>query len=133
MFSHSSLFVISVVEEKAPLVTNNAPTVFSVQEGCDSVRKRRVGTSSAIFFRSKLSQSLSPITPAILIDLILRREEHHIERAFHFLAYDMTFRYDCESKWPDRVKELCASINTVHNNAGEQKGTGVAAVNNVRS
>jgi len=126
-------FTLFEVEEEAPLMSSNVPIVFSAKESCDFVRKRRVGTPSAIFFRSKLSQSLSPVTPAILIDLILRREEHHIERAFHFSAYDMTFRYDCEAKWPDRVKKLFASndIYTVHNKPGEQKAKELAAVNNL--
>ena len=132
-FFHSSFFIIFTVEEEVPQINSGVPILFSAKESCDSVRKRRVGTPSAIFFRSKLSQSLSPATPAILIDLIIRREEHHIERAFHFLAYDMTFRYDCEAKWLDRVKKLFASNDTVRNKAGEHKTKELAVVNNVRS
>ncbi len=106
---------------------------------CESIRKRRgewAETMTPIFFRSKLSQCLSPTTPAINLDLIMQRDEYHIERAIHVSIYDMTYRYDCESKWLSRIQDLLKANEsfeqrtTVHDDITTQSEE-MAIVNNV--
>jgi len=84
-----------------------------------SVRKRRFQMSTrkqstAIFFRSKLSHPLSSKTPALLMDMIVQRpmdDDDEIERAVHISLYDMTYRYDLDSSWMERLKILTSSSN----------------------
>lgn len=79
---------------------------------CEHLRKRRTENYdmvSAVFFRSKMSQPLSPKTPVVLVDLIMNRDEHHVERSIHVSLYDMTYRYDCQSLWIEKLRMLIPS------------------------
>lgn len=81
----------------------------------DMVRKRRFLHStkiqpSPVFFRSKLSHPLSPKTPAVLVDVIMRKHEDDfddVEKSLYISLYDMTYRHDLkDSCWLDRLKGL---------------------------
>ncbi len=100
--------------------TPNIPLRYSaVKDMSNMIRKRRFlylerMQSAAIFFRSKLSHPLSPQTPALIVDMIVRKQEDDfddIERALHISLYDLTYRHDLESSWVDRLKEACHRTN----------------------
>lgn len=79
---------------------------------CKQIRERRVNRNieaSAKFFRSKMSYPLSPKTPAVLVDIIIKKDDYHTERAVHVSIYDMTHRFEYESSWIDRVTNAFAS------------------------
>jgi len=84
----------------------------SISCRCNLLRRRRFKnslankTGSAIFFRSKLSYPLSPKTPSLLIDMIVNRDDEDIERSLYLSMYDMTYRYEVESQWLDRLTAL---------------------------
>ena len=74
------------------------------------ILKERFSHSKVIFFRSKLSKPLSPEYPAILVDLILRKNnmddsifgspsDQLDERSIHVSMYDLTYRYSAASEW----------------------------------
>jgi len=89
--------------------SSNLSVKSSISYRCDLIRRRRVEHSlhkvgSAIFFRSKLSHPLSPKTPALLIDTMIKRDGDDIERALHISLYDLTYRYEVDSQWIDRLK-----------------------------
>ncbi|KAL7487047.1 hypothetical protein ACHAW6_012661 [Cyclotella cf. meneghiniana] len=76
---------------------------------------RRCSESKAIFFRSKLSQPLSPEYPAILIDALIRKrisDSHEMsddecdEKSIHVSVYDMTYRYCVGSNWLQNFSRL---------------------------
>ena len=82
---------------------------------CENLRKRRTEknqTVSAIFFRSKMSQPLSPKTPSLLIDLVVSRDENTVERSIHTSLYDMSYRYDCNSSWVQKLSDLIPGRST---------------------
>jgi len=101
-------------------------STISCAERCRRVRDRMILKSifsvvKAIFFRSKLSQPLSPDYPAILIDIILSRnhdsnahsvgEELH-EKNVYFSVYDMTYRYSVGSEWHKHLRLLFQGQST---------------------
>ena len=82
-------------------------------ERSDVIRKRRFHNLSqmqslVVFFRSKLSHPLSPTTPAINVDMLIRRQLEDdfedIEKSLYINLYDMTHRPDVDSCWLDRFK-----------------------------
>ena len=92
---------------------DNFVSVLS-EDRCMRIQKRlilkeRFSQSKAIFFRSKLSKPLSPEYPAMLIDLILRRNvdgssfsppsDQLDERGIYLSIYDLTYRYCAASDW----------------------------------
>ena len=109
-------------------VSNTSLSYFSVKEMSDSLRKRRFQHSKimkpcALFFRSKLSHPLSPKTPAVLIDLIIKRDfddPEDVEKSIHFSIYDMTYRHDLDSDWVTRLK--CLSHDSTNNTHEKQEG-----------
>lgn len=86
----------------------------SIRYMSDMIRKRRFQQiiqiqPSVVFFRSKLSHPLSPKTPALIIDMIIKGCEDDfddIEKSLHVSLYDLTYRHDLESCWIDRLKVL---------------------------
>ena len=90
----------------------------SFEQMCQSLRKRRtagVTSSSAIFFRSKLSHPLSMITPLLLVDILVQRNGDHVERGVHISCYDLTHRYDCKAKWINQLLALKRTNETTSN------------------
>jgi len=90
-------------------------------ERCKKLRRRFNRNPStmarAIFFRSKLCQPLSPDTPCVLIDILLRKDqqdntdENFHERSVHISIYDMTYRYDMDSTWLQNLSTLIKGSN----------------------
>ncbi|KAL7554315.1 hypothetical protein ACHAWF_017760 [Thalassiosira exigua] len=79
-------------------------------ERCERVRERLIKCPStlarAIFFRQKLCQSLSPETPALLVDLLFRGDEGCSETSVHVNLYDMSYRYIMSSEWLTNLTAL---------------------------
>ena len=104
-------------------------------EMCERIRERRTAgviSSSPIFFRSKLSHPLSPTTPLLLIDILVEKHGDHIDRGVYASFYDFTHRYDCKSKWIDRLLEL--SLERSEGNASKEnivEGIDKSTINNV--
>mmetsp|Transcript_8565 Transcript_8565/g.16159 ORF Transcript_8565/g.16159 Transcript_8565/m.16159 type:complete len:1623 (+) Transcript_8565:494-5362(+) len=97
------------VEKEEVSSTKDVTNGNRMKDMCDHLRKRRTENYdmvSAVFFRSKISQPLSPKTPAILVDLIINTDEYHVERSIHISLYDMTYRYDCQSSWIEKMRML---------------------------
>lgn len=103
-------------------MTNLSPTQqtinqrpLSCDERCRRIRARLVTSSSssarAIFFRQKLYQSLSPETPSILIDLLLRSDDECDEMRVHVAMYDMTYRYIMNSQWAKNLSDMFGITN----------------------
>ncbi len=97
--------------------------------------------SKPIFYRSKLSHPLSPETPAFLLDVLVNKDDIYDseERAVHLSIYDMTYRYDLDSCWMERLKNIlkCCSPS-VDDGDDESSSTSiesdeVISVTNVRS
>lgn len=87
--------------------------------------------TSAKFFRSKMSNPLSPKTPAVLIDIIIQRNEFHTEKALHFSIYDMTFRYEYQSTWIDRLMNVFNIPGQVDAASKKDASPGEESINNV--
>jgi hypothetical protein len=106
-------FIISIgVKIRAVKSTQDGTHGNGTKDMCEYLRKRRTENYdmvSAVFFRSKMSQPLSPKTPAVLVDLIMNRDEHNVERSIHVSLYDMTYRYDCQSLWIEKLRMLIPS------------------------
>mmetsp|Transcript_1787 Transcript_1787/g.3835 ORF Transcript_1787/g.3835 Transcript_1787/m.3835 type:complete len:2049 (+) Transcript_1787:263-6409(+) len=87
---------------------NQYPT--SCIERCKRIRERLNKSPStlarAIFFRQKLSQPLSPETPAFLIDVLHRGDDECGEMSLHISIYDMTHRYIMNSEWIQNLTVL---------------------------
>ena len=71
----------------------------------------------AIFFRQKLCQSLSPETPAVLVDVLLRGDDDCGEMSIHLNVYEMTYRYIMDSEW---IKNLTTLLKP-ETKEGEEK------------
>ncbi|KAL9179875.1 hypothetical protein ACHAXT_007845 [Thalassiosira profunda] len=88
--------------------TNKCPT--SCAERCKQVQGRLArGPSTvarAILFRQKLCQSLSPETPALLVDVLLRGDDDCEEKSVHMHVFDMTCRYAMNSNWAQNITDL---------------------------
>ncbi|KAL3826376.1 hypothetical protein ACHAXA_008584 [Cyclostephanos tholiformis] len=82
----------------------------SCHEKCKRVRQRFSKSPSslarAIVFRQKICQSLSPETPALLVDLLLRGDDECGEMSIHVNIYDMTYRYITKSLWLQNIFTL---------------------------
>jgi hypothetical protein len=115
---------VNVLNEEKNMPLNYS----SVREMSDMIRKRRFHNSrrinsSAVFFRSKMSHPLSPKTPALLVDMIIRRQDddcNDIERSLHVSLYDLTYRHDLESCWVDRLKILVQNTASSAVEQGEE-------------
>lgn len=107
-----TLYEVEHIEKRQKDCSN----LSEVADMCEMLRRRRfdrcnITQSNVIFFRTKLSHPLSPKTPAILVDLITKRQEDDfddIERSLHISLYDITFRQNLDSCWVDRLKTFCA-------------------------
>jgi len=77
---------------------------------CKRIQERLTKSPStiarAIFFRQKLCQSLSPETPAILLDALMRGDDECGEMTIHINVYDMTYRYIMNSEWIQNLSAL---------------------------
>lgn len=82
----------------------------SSNERCLRIRQRLVKCPStiarAIAFRQKICQPLSPETPALLVDLLLRGDEESDEMSVYINIYDVTYRYIMQSRWLHNVFAL---------------------------
>ena len=101
-------------------IRSECPT--SSDERCMRIRQRLVKSSStiarAIAFRQKIYQPLSPETPALLVDLLLRGDEESVETSVHINTYDVTYRYIMQSKW---LHNILALINCCQSNDTSSK------------
>lgn len=123
------------VERNAMSSTKNIMNVNGVKDMCEHLRKRRAenyNMVSAVFFRSKLSQPLSPKTPAVLLDVLINGDENHVERSIHLSLYDMTYRYDCQSQWIEKLRGLIPG-NAEEDESGisENMSNDLSILNNV--
>lgn len=88
----------------------------TVQTRAEILKSRATKKGSAvtvpIFFRSKLFPAISHASPSILFDVI--QSEHggdHNEMSIHFSLYHMTYRYDPDSKWLERLQKILIDSN----------------------
>lgn len=105
----------------------------SISDRCNSVRlrnRRNSSTSAApIIYKSQMFSPISPESPAILVDIICPSlcgtsdEENCEEWNVFFTAYNMTYRYDVDSTWPERLMRLLKREEEVHDNIDGTAGT----------
>lgn len=79
-------------------------------------RNMRHSQSAAvpIFYRSKLLPAMSRESPSFLLDFVqpLKEEGDNVnDRNVFFSIYNMTYRYDQDSKWMDALQEIAKKIN----------------------
>jgi hypothetical protein len=114
LFQDVTLYEVKYSQVPNDMTTNRNQSETNIFNQCNDLRRRRVDHSrfqdyAAITFRSKLSVPLSPNTPAVLLDIIVSRDEHdqnEYERAVYVTFYDMTYRYVIDSCWIDRLSNF---------------------------
>jgi len=80
------------------------PRVLSCCEKVLQRMKRNSYTKSRpVFYRSALFSVLSPESPVFLVDIMKSRLH---ETSVYFSLYNISYRYDIESKWLDRFARL---------------------------
>lgn len=73
------------------------------------LRKRKLSNifyTSPIFFRSKLGRPLSPSTPVLTLDVLIRNDDAHTERSIYISIYDMTHRHYYDLEWVSRLQAI---------------------------
>jgi hypothetical protein len=75
---------------------------------------RKVDSSAVpIFYRSKLLPAISHGSPTFLLDILRPTNEDNIDEQSVFLSvYNMTHRYDPDSKWIDRLQALVGDLSS---------------------
>lgn len=97
------------------------------------LRKRKLSNifyTSPIFFRSKIGRPLSPSTPALTLDILIRNDDAHIERSIYISIYDMTHRHYHDLKWVSRLQAI--STHFYQQAKNEEEGCSSSCINNVR-
>jgi len=82
-------------------------SVPSFRDRCDNVRRRTFqngdSVATPILYRSQLFSPLSPESPAVLIDILAPTAD---EWNAHFTVYNVTHRYDVQSRWLCRLQTM---------------------------
>ena len=79
----------------------------------------------AVLFRQKLSPSMSPDTPCVHIDLLLRSDS---AATIHVNVYDMTYRYAISSCWIENLSSLMKGPSHENNRTAKDTNEGTIGV-----
>lgn len=96
------------------------------------LRKRRLSNifyTSPIFFRSKIGRPLSPSTPALTLDVLIRNDDAHTERSIYISIYDMTHRHYYDLEWVSRLQAI--STQFYRQGKNEEESCSCSCINNV--
>ena len=101
----------------------------TARERSQSLQRRFAKTSNtrgrAALFRQKLNPSMSPDTPCVHIDLLLRSDA---AAAIHVNIYDMTYRYAISSCWIENLSSMMKSPSHENNRTADEKIGGTIGV-----
>ena len=89
---------------------------------CQRLSKSPSTLARAVVFRQKICQPLSPETPALLVDLLLRGDDECGETSVHVNIYDMTYRYIMKSQWLQNISALLSGQSK--QNASDKREAG---------
>lgn len=96
------------------------------------LRKRKLSNifyTSPIFFRSKLGRPLSPSTPVLTLDVLIKNDDAHTERSIYISIYDMTHRHYYDLEWVSRLQAM--STHFYQQGKNDEEGSISSSINNV--
>lgn len=77
------------------------------------ISRKPDSSATPIFFRSRLFPAISHASPSFLIDMLRPKDEDmkDSEQSVYLSVYNMTYRYDPNSKWVQVIQEFIEVVS----------------------
>ena len=87
-----------------------------------------ISTRRPIFYKSRLFEPISGLSPTILVDLVIPQHANHRsdleQRNLHVTLYDITHRFDYDERgWIEKVKNMFGALSGSHSRSPKESDT----------